>query len=101
MLVYLLICLCKLTISWYVSVILFQAICDVLTLPEVCCAEQFQCQTHLLGVVSAILYKAGQECLLHSFSLFYVVVNVLALQSQNSLEQEVRHLFSCYFFLTE
>ena len=66
-----------------------QAICDTVALPDVCCTEQMSCQRHLLATVSAIIDKAGEESGIHSFTLFYVLIHVMALQPQGSLQQEV------------
>ena len=68
-----------------------QAVCDTVALPDVCCTEQLSCQRHLLEAVSAIIDKAGEETSLHSFTLFYVLMHVMALQPQGSLQQEVEY----------
>ena len=47
------------------------------------------CQRHLLATVSAIIDKGGEESGMHSFALFYVLIHVMALQPQGSLQQEV------------
>ncbi|XP_074630792.1 dynein axonemal assembly factor 5-like [Acropora palmata] len=64
-------------------------ICDTIALPDVCCTQQLSCQQHLLATVSAIIDKAGDGCRAHSFTLFYVLIHVKALQTQGVLEQEV------------
>ena len=69
--------------------VLWQAICEALMAPEVCAADHQPCQRHLLAAVSAILTKAGHDCAACGFSLFFVLVNVLALQSRDSLYEEV------------
>ena len=58
-------------------------------LQDVCCTEQSSCQQHLLATVSAIVDKAGEETGTHSFTLFYVLLHVMALQPQGSLQREV------------
>lgn len=41
-------------------------------------------------MVSAIVDKAGEETGTHSFTLFYVLLHVMALQPQGSLQREVK-----------
>ena len=66
-----------------------QAVCEVVALPDVCCTEQLSCQQQLLATVSAIIDKAGEESSIHSFILFYVLIHVMALQPEGSLQKEV------------
>ena len=66
-----------------------QAVCDTIALPDICCTEYLPRQRHLLATVLAIIDKAGEESNVHSFTLFYVVIHVMALQPQGSLDQEV------------
>lgn len=66
-----------------------QAVCDTIALPDICCTEHLPSQRHLLATVLAIIDKAGEESSVHSFTLFYVVIHVMALQPQGNLDQEV------------
>jgi len=66
-----------------------KAICDTIALPDICCTEHLPCQRHLLATVLAVIDKAGEKSGEHSFTLFYVVIHVMALQPQGSLDQEV------------
>ncbi|XP_068729927.1 dynein axonemal assembly factor 5-like [Montipora capricornis] len=66
-----------------------KAICDTIASSDVCCTQQMSCQQNLLATVSAIIDKAGDESRTHSFTLFYVLIHVMALQLQGSLQKEV------------
>lgn len=66
-----------------------KAVCDTIVLPDICCTEHLPSQRHLLASVLAIIDKAGEESSVHSFTLFYVVIHVMALQPQGNLDQEV------------
>ncbi|CAH3109869.1 unnamed protein product [Porites lobata] len=68
---------------------LLKDVCNTISLQDVCCTEQSSCQQHLLATVSAIVDKAGEETGTHSFTLFYVLLHVMALQPQGSLQREV------------
>lgn len=59
------------------------------------------CQRHLLATVLAIIDKAGEESIVHSFTLFYVVIHVMALQPQGNLDQEVLSVNSYFALITE
>ena len=71
------------------TVSLPQAVCNTIALPDICCTEHLPCQRHLLATVMAIIDKAGEESSAHSFTLFYVMIHVMALQPQGNLDQEV------------
>ncbi|EDO43349.1 predicted protein [Nematostella vectensis] len=66
-----------------------QVICEGISYPDVCSAEQLSCQQQLLEVVHAILDKAGQQCSPFSYDVFKVVLYVLAL-SDGTLNDKVR-----------
>ena len=75
------------------SYVSMQAICETLIEPDVCCSETQVCQQNLLSVVSAVVYKANQECIPFTFLLFCCVIHVLALQRDHSLQDQVWAVF--------
>ena len=78
-----------------------QVFCDTIALPDICCTEHLPCQRSLLATVLAILDKAGEESSVHSFTLFYVVIHVMALQPQGNLDQQVQSENSHFTLITE